>query len=86
MEEGGGTVSVSAGAGAITGYQVRWCKSSTCTAWTTEAKTVLTAKIAGRTKGVSYRVEVKAKNSFKVSGTLRIFWGPVASKTFTQGR
>jgi hypothetical protein len=60
--------------GSVTGYRVRWCKANTCSAWSNLPASARSATTSGRTKNVTYRLEVQAKNG---SG-----YGPVASKTF----
>jgi titin len=64
--------------GAVTGYRVRWCKVNTCSAWSNLPAIARSATITGRTKNVSYRFEVQAKNS---SG-----YSPIASKVFKQAK
>jgi hypothetical protein len=64
--------------GAITGYRVRWCKVTSCSAWSNLPASARSATTTGRTKNVSYRVEVQAKNGSGYSLT--------ANKTFTQSK
>jgi hypothetical protein len=67
------------GSGVVTGYKVRWCKvGGPCSAWSLLPKTARAATTTGLTKNTNYRVEVQVKNG---SG-----YGPVAIKTFKQGK